>query len=95
MVYITSRRYTNRTNPLTDIKVYSNLKEVTLYVNGKRTGSLKPDEMRRLVWKDIRLEEGQNDIRVEGKDGKTIMTLLKQIRNMEQVRFRFLRDLRQ
>lgn len=73
MVYITSRRYTNRTNPLTDIKVYSNLKEVTLYVNGKRTGSLKPDEMRRLVWKDIRLEEGQNDIRVEGKDGKTIL----------------------
>lgn len=72
MVYITSRRFVRRTNPQTDVKVYSNLSEVTLYVNGKKQGTMKPDEMRRIIWKDIKLDKGQNDIRVEGKSGKTI-----------------------
>lgn len=73
MVYITSRRFTRRTNPETDVKVYSNLSEVTLYVNGKKQGTMRPDEMRRIIWKDIKLDKGQNDIRVEGKSGKTVL----------------------
>lgn len=73
MAYITSRRFTKRTNPLTDVKVYSNLNEVTLYVNGKRVKTMKPDEMRRIIWKDIKLDKGRNDIRVEGKSGKTVL----------------------
>ncbi|WP_342382281.1 glycoside hydrolase family 2 TIM barrel-domain containing protein [Bacteroides ovatus] len=73
MVYITSRRFTRRTNPKTDVKVYSNLSEVTLYVNGKKQGTMRPDEMRRIIWNDIKLDKGQNDIRVEGKSGKTVL----------------------
>ena len=73
MVYITSRRFTRRTNPETDVKVYSNLSEVTLYVNGKKQGTMRPDEMRRIICKYIKLDKGQNDIRVEGKSGKTVL----------------------
>ena len=35
-VYITKRRYVNRENPVTEVKVYSNEPEVTLYVDGKK-----------------------------------------------------------
>lgn len=74
MLYITSRRYTKRTSPLTDIKVYSNLKEVTLYVNDKKVGKMKPDSLHRIVWKDIKLDAGSNAIRIEGKSGKQSLT---------------------
>lgn len=70
MVYITSRRFVKRNNPQTDIKVFTNLKEVTLYINGKKIGTMKPDEMHRVIWKDIKLDEGRNTVRVEGKNGK-------------------------
>lgn len=70
MVYITSRRFVKRNNPQTDIKVFTNLKEVTLYINGKKIGTMKPDEMHRVIWKDIKLDEGRNMVRVEGKNGK-------------------------
>jgi len=38
MVYITSRRFTERTNAVTDVKIYSNAKEVELLVNGSSQG---------------------------------------------------------
>lgn len=31
---------------------------------------MKPDEMHRVIWKDIKLDEGRNTVRVEGKNGK-------------------------
>lgn len=70
MLYITSRRFVKRTHPVTDIKVYSNLKEVVLYVNDKRIGKMKPDYLKRIIWKDIKLNEGKNRIRIEGKKDK-------------------------
>ena len=74
MLYITSRRYTERTEPSTDIKVYSNLKEVTLYVNDKKVGKMKPDPLKRIIWKDVKLSPGKNMIRIEGKNGKQNLT---------------------
>jgi beta-galactosidase len=38
VVYITSRRYTNRTSPITSIKVYSNADSVELKLNGVSLG---------------------------------------------------------
>ena len=70
MVYITSRRFVERTTALTDIKAYTNLKEVTLYLNDKKIGTMKPDELRRVVWKDVQLAGGRNTVRIEGKNGK-------------------------
>lgn len=70
MVYITSRRFSHRSNRRTDIKVYTNLKEATLYLNGKKIAAIEPDELRRAIWKGICLNEGRNVVRVEGKNGQ-------------------------
>lgn len=73
MVYITSRRFTERESAITDIKVYTNCKSAVLYINGKKISEGKKDSLSRIVWKDIRLEKGENVIRVvSGKGRKAI-----------------------
>lgn len=71
MVYITSRRFTERTEPVTDVKAYSNQQSVTLYVNGTKIGVAKNDGMSRFVWKGITLQKGENEIRVESGNKKS------------------------
>ena len=66
--------FIKRTNAVTDIKIYTNLREVTLYLNDKKVGTMKPDELKRAVWKDVQLTEGRNTVRVEGKNGNKLVT---------------------
>ena len=68
MLYITDRRFTDRRHAVTDIKVYTNQKEATLYMNGKKVARQKADDIHRVVFKDIQLCEGNNLIQV--KSGK-------------------------
>ena len=70
MLYLTSRRFTNRTHALTDVKAYCNLREATLYVNGKKISTQRPDDIKRIIWHDITLQKGENKIKVVGKNGK-------------------------
>ena len=67
MIYITSRRFTKRPEASVQVKVYSNLRENTLYVNGKKIGKQKSDSLHRVVWQNVTLSIGVNRIRVEGK----------------------------
>lgn len=67
MIYITSRRFTERPEASVQVKVYSNLRENTLYVNGKKIGKQKSDSLHRVVWQNVTLSKGENRIRVEGK----------------------------
>lgn len=64
VLYISARRYTQRTEAKTDVKVYTNQSHATLYLNGKRIGKAKRDETGRIVFKDVTLREGKNIIRV-------------------------------
>ncbi|MDR2914863.1 MAG: glycoside hydrolase family 2 protein [Tannerella sp.] len=73
MIYINSRRFTERTTPETQIKVYSNLKEATLYINGKKIGTAKKDNLNRMTWNNITLSPGKNEISVKGKSGKQLL----------------------
>ena len=68
VLYIAARRYTQRTEGKTDVKVYTNQPQATLYLNGKRIGKAKRDEIGRIIFKDIILREGENTIQV--KSGK-------------------------
>jgi len=70
MIYISSRRFVKRTNAKTQVKVYSNLNEATLYINGKKIDSRKKDNLNRMIWDDITLSTGDNEIYVKGKSGK-------------------------
>jgi beta-galactosidase len=70
-VYITSRRHTERTDPNTTVKVYSNCDSVELKVNGQSLGS-KTETSRVFKWFDVRLKPGLNTIEVvAARDGKT------------------------
>ena len=42
-MYICGKRYKDRTEKVTEVKVYSNLPEVTLYVDGKELESYMAD----------------------------------------------------
>ena len=64
MVYITDRRFTNRKHPTVDVKVYTNQKAATLYVNGKKVARQLGDDIHRIIYKDVQLTEGENKIEV-------------------------------
>ncbi len=73
VAYISSRRFTERHSPTVEVKAYTNLSDLTLYVNGRKISKQAPDEIRRAIWKDVRLNEGENIIVVEGKrDGQVV-----------------------
>ncbi|HEY6082437.1 MAG TPA: glycoside hydrolase family 2 TIM barrel-domain containing protein, partial [Chitinophagaceae bacterium] len=74
MVYIATRDWMVRAGepgaPST-IDVYSNLNEVTLYVNGIPQNAKKTDDIKKCSWK-VYLKEGKNIISASGKrNGKT------------------------
>jgi beta-galactosidase len=62
-LYITSRRWTQRTNASTDIKVYSNAASVTATLNGASLGSrTSTDHL--FTWPGVTLQPGENLIQV-------------------------------
>ncbi|SPE40346.1 Glycoside hydrolase family 2 protein [Candidatus Sulfopaludibacter sp. SbA3] len=65
MVYIASRRDTNRTGGETPVKVYSNCARVTLKVNGKVYEEAAGDGLHVFSWQAVPLAEGENKIEVE------------------------------
>lgn len=70
VTYIAARRYTQRRDSITDIKVYTNQKSATLWVNGKKIGKVNADSICRAVFKSVKLKRGENTISV--KAGKCV-----------------------
>jgi len=62
VVYITSRRFTERTNAVTDVKVYANAPKAELAVNGVPQGTRDNDGNSVFLWKNIQLSAGENKI---------------------------------
>lgn len=74
MLYLCSRRFTERDYDTTCVKAYTTLREATLYLNGKKVGKRKADALHRVVWEGVRLAKGANTIRIEGRNGKQLLT---------------------
>jgi beta-galactosidase len=73
MIYITSRRFTERTNAVAEVKVYSNANEAELFVNGTSKGMCKNDGNAVFVWKEVKLSPDENRIEARAKrDGKEL-----------------------
>jgi beta-galactosidase len=73
MVYITSRRFTERTNAATDVKIYSNAKEVELLLNGVSQGKPSDGTNCVFIWKNVTLKPGENQIAAKAeRDGKKL-----------------------
>ncbi len=74
VLYITSRRFTERTNLITEVKVYSNAPEVELLVNGVSHGRRGPLSNCIFVWPDIQLRQGQNKIEARAQKAGQALT---------------------
>jgi beta-galactosidase len=64
-VYITSRRFVNRTQSTTPVKIYSNCDIVELSINGVSQPSLRSDD-HIFLWQDETLKPGRNRIDAVG-----------------------------
>ncbi len=72
VLHITSSRYIFRKKAETQVKVYTNLNNVTLTVNGIEYPAKSP-EKGIIIWEGISLEEGNNGIIIRAtKNGQTI-----------------------
>ncbi|MDP4106166.1 MAG: glycoside hydrolase family 2 TIM barrel-domain containing protein [Bacillota bacterium] len=73
-VYITSRRYMNRKERISPIKVYSNVNKVTLTVNGKNYGQGKLQQPGVFIWNHVELKNSGNVVVAAAKsaDGTNV-----------------------
>jgi beta-galactosidase len=62
VLYITSRRHTERTNAVTDVKIYSNSTQAELQVNGASQGARTNNGNGVILWQDVKLVSGENSI---------------------------------
>lgn len=74
MVHLCGKRYAQRAGETTQIRVYSNLPTVTLYLNGEKVGEQTAEKV--FVF-DVALADGFNTIVAEAGDLKDTMTLEK------------------
>ena len=61
MLQLASKRFTMRTLPTTNVKVYSNAESVELIVNGESKGS-RPGTQGIFIWPEVALKIGENRI---------------------------------
>jgi beta-galactosidase len=73
VLYITSRRFVERTNAVTDMKIYSNAGKVELRLNGKSLGTRNDGTNGVFIWKNVKLSPGENQViaRAE-RDGREL-----------------------
>jgi beta-galactosidase len=73
-LYITSRRFTERTNAVTDVKIYSNAKEPELFINGVSQGKHGDGVNGVFIWKSLTLSPGENKISAKAQYDGSILT---------------------
>lgn len=62
VLYIAGHRNDKVSTPAVDIMAFSNVGAATLTVNGKNVGKATPDEVNVIIWRDVPLQSGDNDI---------------------------------
>ena len=73
VLYLTDRRFTERTNAVTDVKVYSNARRVELLLNGKSEGYHSNATNCVFIWKNVILKPGENQFSARAeRDGKEL-----------------------
>jgi beta-galactosidase len=73
-VYITSRRWTNRTVATTTVKVYGTVDSVVLKLNGVQLGSARTSTNHIYSWSGVTLAHGANTVQAIGTVGSTTFT---------------------
>jgi beta-galactosidase len=73
-VYLTSRRWTNRTVATTTVKVYGTVDSVVLKLNGVQLGSARTSTNHIYSWSGVTLAHGANTVQAIGTVGSTTFT---------------------
>jgi len=69
VLHLTSRRFTERTQPVTEVKLYTNAPKAELFLNGQSLG-VKPAGADHIIrWPDVRLAPGKNQIKAHATLG--------------------------
>lgn len=80
-VHLCGSRYRNRPSEKTDIKVYSNCDEITIFVNGSETATKKGSKI--FIFSGIELEKDENQIKAVCGDIEDTMTI-KRVSNSDE-----------
>lgn len=73
MLHLTGKRNHRSTTGKRDIMAFTNRKEIELLVNGQSIGKAIPDTYSTVIWKNVALQPGKNEIQVRTTDrGKTL-----------------------
>ncbi len=73
VLYITSRRFTERTNAVTDVKIYSNASQAECLLNGVSQGWRDNDGNGVFIWQNVKLAAGENRIQTRAqRSGHTL-----------------------
>ena len=64
VLHLVGSRMTATTNAVLSVMGFSNVGPATLTVNGRELGTKTPDEACGLLWPDVKLDEGRNEIRL-------------------------------
>lgn len=67
VLYLTGRRFTERTNAVIQVKAYSNLATASLSLNHQVIGTGTNDGNGVMVWPNVRLTPGENQVEVHGR----------------------------
>ena len=67
VLHLTSQRDTVRTNAVTEVKVYSNARTVSLLLNGVNQGVRTNDDNSVFVWPGCQLQPGDNQVQVRAE----------------------------
>jgi beta-galactosidase len=74
VLYITGRRFTERTNAVTNVKIYSNAAQVELFLNGASLNTCTNDGNAVFVWRGVTLVPGDNKIEARAERAGRAMT---------------------
>ncbi len=69
MLYLAEKRNNKRKKAITSVKVFTNVDDVILIVNGKQYPLKKRNNINIIEWKNVPLKKGENKIRVSSKTG--------------------------
>ena len=70
-------RMTSTTNLTATVIGFSNVGDVTLMVNGKAVGTKEPDAVKSVLWRDVQLKKGANEVelRAGGRKSGSVWTV--------------------
>ena len=69
-VHLCSKEYTDRTEDVTDIVLFTTAPSATLYLNGKKVSQKKTDAYATVEWPGVQLQTGANTVRIVTPQGE-------------------------